>query len=89
MRQRNRLSAKGCSAGSVGTASRMMDHANCAGSSTVRCAATPKRSASSNVSQRPSVGCGTTMRSGSSGCEGASASSCANRAAKVSSRLPA
>ena len=83
-RQRSAPGANGCSLGSS-TTERISDHANSAGNSIARCAAIPSRSANSSASQRPSTGCGTTIRSGASGSPGLARICAARASARLSS----
>ena len=87
MRHRSRAGAWACSLGRSGIASRMIDHANSAGSSKRTLAAMPSARASSSESHRPMVGCGTTIRSGANGSPGSARMRRASSPASTSIRF--
>ena len=87
MRHRSRAGVYADSRGRSGTASRMTDQANSAGSSKRRLAAMPSARASSSESQRPMVGCGTTIRSGANGSPGSARMRRASAPASASIRF--
>ena len=89
IRQRRYAGSYTGAAARSGIASRMAAQANSAGSSMRRCAATPSRVASCCRSHCPMIGCGTTIRSASSGSSGCWRISSARRSANFSRRYDA